>query len=112
MPNFHTLKRYSYRNAPKKLIPAIIACKCFTYLMIFGVLICLCGLIPLFFNHQFDEQYVNQNQSINKTLTTNTSQINETISDQNERWLRKENIDSICKYNFIQIILVKLFDRF
>ena len=98
MPNFHTLKRYSHRSAPKKLIPAIIACKCVTYLMVFGFLICLCGLIPLFITNPIDEQFIYKNQSINETLTTNGIELNDTIAVEEERWFAHNNANYICKY--------------
>ena len=104
MPNFHTLKRYSHRNAPKKLIPAIIACKCVTYLLVFGILICLCGLIPLFISNPIDEQFVAESESINETVTTNSIDLNETIAVSQHRWFDGNNANYICKYSSYLLI--------
>lgn len=92
MPKFNALKSYSYRNAPKKLIPAIIACKCVPYLIAVGFFLCLCGLIPLYINKELNEQPI---VTANETSTINYDELNTTISHENESWNQKDT-NIIC----------------
>jgi len=92
MPYFRALKSYSYRNAPQKLIPAIIACKCVPYLIVLGFFICLSGFIPLLANRKFGANPIETNE----TSIVSDDELNITISHDNESW-RQDDVNVICK---------------
>ena len=96
MPNFHTLKRYSHRSAPKKLIPAIIACKFVPYLFIIGLVIGFSGLIPILLLNLNDDNNV-ESKEINETSTATEEHSNQFIDDSEES-IGYRDYDFICNY--------------
>jgi len=94
MPYFKSLKSYSYRNAPKKLIPAIIACKCVPYLIVLGFFVCLSGFIPLLVKKELNTLSI---PSINETSTISYEELTNITRQESDSWTQKD-MNFICKY--------------